>query len=440
MSDHSRTRSIFAGWWVVAACFLEMFVTIGVPFYELSIFMPSLEKEFGWSAAALSGIYSTLLVSYALALPAVGYLNDYLGAKQALLIGPLGMAVCFALVTGVSSVRTLYCIYAVIGALAGLSGYVPASALICKWFIRNRGLAVGVAVSGVAVGPLTTSVLLEWLIRTSGWRAAYFSVSAYCIALVPLLAYLLVDDPSDLGLQPYGHEDEAAEAGIAVDPTASSRSGFSVGAALHTRAFWLLTAATALWVSAESGVIAQMVPMMIEARYAPTVAALALGLTIGISAVGRIGFGFVSDHFDRRLGYMAAIICVAISMGALLEMHDSALWLVVFITLFGLGMGGYFVLPVTLLAEYFGQKSLGRLFAVLITASVVGGSIGPIAVGRVHDVTASYFGAYLLCLSLSILAAVVVVPVSKPVAALEDCGMSLATVCAEAAGTEHQGP
>jgi hypothetical protein len=52
MSDHSRTRSIFAGWWVVAASFLEMFVT-GVPFLELSIFMPSLEKEFGWRCCSV---------------------------------------------------------------------------------------------------------------------------------------------------------------------------------------------------------------------------------------------------------------------------------------------------------------------------------------------------------------------------------------------------
>jgi MFS family permease len=164
---------IFYGWVVVLVSFVTLTLVMGSRF-TFGVFYPSILRDTGWGRADTAGIFSLSMLVYALAALGVGAAFDRLGPRRlfplaALLLGA-GYFLC-------SRIATLWQFYVYYGVIVGIGhtalGFIPHVSLIARWFVRRRGLASSLALSGMGVGSLILAPLGEYLIAQYGWRHSY---------------------------------------------------------------------------------------------------------------------------------------------------------------------------------------------------------------------------------------------------------------------------
>jgi MFS family permease len=196
-------RRAFYGWFVVAAAFAVTFVGFGSA-YAFSAFIDSLQKDFAASRGSISLVFSLAGFLYFALGVVTGPLADRLGARRLVVIGMVLTAVGLALA---SVARTLGEVYLAYGLGVGLGigcSYVPAVGAVQRWFLRRRGFASGIAVSGIGVGTLAVPPLAALLIAVVGWRNAYLALAGLVAVLGIAMALLIEDDPRKRGLGPDG--------------------------------------------------------------------------------------------------------------------------------------------------------------------------------------------------------------------------------------------
>ena len=227
-----------------------------------------------------------------------------------------------------------------VGFGTGSMALVFAATVANRWFVRSRGLVMGVLTAGGATGQLVFLPVLAWLAQERGWRAAAFVVALAALAVVPLVLLLLRDRPSDLGLLPYGGQasDVVAPAGAdGVGPARRAIAGLTMAA--RTRAFWFLVGGFAICGASTNGLIGtHFIPAAHDHGMAGTTAAGLLALIGIFDVAGTIGSGWLTDRVDSRLllgGYYALR---GLSLLALLALfHESVRpSMLVFIIFYGL--------------------------------------------------------------------------------------------------------
>jgi MFS family permease len=283
--------------------------------------------------------------------------------------------------------------------------YVPAIGAVQPWFAKRRGLASGLAVSGIGVGTLAVPLLAVWLIERSGWRDA-FALMAACSLLFGVAAAMLLDNaPHRRGFAPDNAPLSAAHA------TTAAVAGAGIREALGMRSFWLLYASTLCCSMALFIPFVHLAPYARDHGMSARVGVMLMGL-IGVgSIIGRFALAGFADRLGRRrtLGalYAGMMLMLAWWLGA------TAVWsLAVFALLFGTFYGGFVALAPALIMDYFGAKNVSGLIGLLYSAAGIGTLFGPTLAGVAYDLQQSY----MLPITLSIvwLAGAVVCAVLLP--------------------------
>src|SRR6266851_873167 len=166
---------IFYGWLVVAAAFAVTFVGFGCA-YTFSAFVEPLQRDFGASRGSVSLVFSLAGFLYFGLGVVSGPLADRFGSRHLAIVGMIltGLGLAAA-----GMARSLVEVYAAYGLGVGLGvgcAYVPAIGAVQRWFVKRRGFASGLAVSGIGVGTLVMPPLATLLINTLGWRTAYLAL------------------------------------------------------------------------------------------------------------------------------------------------------------------------------------------------------------------------------------------------------------------------
>ena len=182
--DAYKPPVIYYGWIIVFVSFITLGIAFGI-WYSFSVFILSIINEFGWSRAAASSIFSFFILSHSLMGFCAGYMQDRLGPRIVIPAGAVFLALSLVLT---SHSRNLWQFQVSYGLLAGSAmsflGFVSHSAFIPKWFERKRGLALGIAMSGIGFGMLLVVPFAEKLISAHGWRNAYLYLAGmvffYC--------------------------------------------------------------------------------------------------------------------------------------------------------------------------------------------------------------------------------------------------------------------
>jgi MFS family permease len=386
---------LFYGWVVVAGAFLVLFVAYGAQ-YSFGVFFAALLDEFGWSRASLAGAFSLYAFAYCVFGFPAGRLTDLWGPRRVIAIGGCFLGLALAGMAMVTRLWEPYLLYGLVAAMGMGTAYVPCNATVVKWFVRRRGLAIGVASTGASVGTVALPPLAQALVGAVGWRAAYVVFGVGVFVILNLVAVAMRRDPESLGLSPDG------EPRPAVPPPPGEH--WPLPRAVRTPAFWLLGAAfAATWIPV-------FIPLVHLVRYArdlgftPLVAASVVS-ALGAGAVaGRLVMGAVSDRLGRRTTVAAAMTLQAGAFAAFMVVRGlGALYLTAFV--FGYSYGAISTLFTAIVSDFFGREQAGTLVGVLFALAGCMGGWGPLIAGAVYDATGSYAPAFAVAAALNVAAA-----------------------------------
>ena len=392
-----RIRGAFYGWWIVAASFLILLVTVGIGLYAPPVFLVPLENHFGWSRAAITGGGGLAALIAGMTSPFAGALIHRYGARKVMTAGALVMGCAFGSMGLIQSLWHLYALN-VIGALGiACVAWIPNQTLISNWFDRKRGLAMGITLAGIGFGGFTMASLAGILIVQIGWRLAFVSLGCLVLLLVVTVVLVVVRSrPADLGLLPDGdpvgpHSPPMAESG-----EAREAMGLELSESIRTSAFWVLSAVHLLWTFGSMSVIGTLAAFSaIEQDLAGTAMRRLLGIAILISVVGRVSFGLFADQYPKKVIMTAALVLQALAVACLFSVH-AFVALAAFLFLFGMGLGGGAVLIPLLVGERFGLRAFGKILGLVMISATLGAAAGPIVTGRIFDLMGSYDLAFIL--------------------------------------------
>jgi MFS family permease len=376
---------------ILFASFIGISVSISsLLYYSSGIFIKPLQDEFGWTRAQLGGASFLSVITLAIFAPLVGRLVDRCGLR---LVATLSLALYAACVFALSRMNgdlSLYYAIVVAFTILGLgSSPVAFTRAVSAWFVRNRGLALGISMAGTGLAGMVMPLLLSPFVAEYGWRAGYQSLVITILAAIPIVWLWIRDHPA---------EHEITEPKVAMDRGYSvNLPGLSFAAARKGRIFWILGLIFFLIALAVSGLIISFIPLLLDAGVSP-VAAGAFGATLGASVIaGRVVTGFLIDRlFAPRVAAVlfscVAIGCLALAFGGLKLATVAAIAL-------GLAMGAETDLIGYLVCRYFGLPAYGQIYGAQYSFFAIGGGISSIIAGSIYD----NFGNYDLALISSAL-------------------------------------
>jgi MFS family permease len=396
---------VFYGWVLVATAFVTMAITVNAR-TAFSLFFPAILDEFGWSRGLTAATFTTGLLASNAFTPFLGVAMERLGPRILFPLSLVLVSAGFALATAVRAPWQLHLTLGVLVAGASVPvSYMGHALLLPGWFVRQRGLAMGVAFSGVGVGSFLLLPWLQGLIGAAGWRQACWTLAVLvAVLLVPLNALLPRRRPEELGLRPDGDPAPAAERRAredAIVDRAWAATDWTLARAARTARFWWVFVGYFTGLFAWYAVQVHQTKYLLELGFSPELAAYALGLVGFTGIAGQIAWGHVSDRVGREWAWTASgagyVLCYAVLLA--LPAHPTPALVYVMVAaqgLLGYGLASVFgAIPV----ELFQGARYGSIFAVLNLASNAGAGLGPWVAGAVHDRTGSYAPAFWLAIA-----------------------------------------
>jgi sugar phosphate permease len=396
---------VFYGWWVAIACMAMMYVTVGVSYYGLSLFLRPLRDEHGWSNSVVSGATGMFFLVSGVAAFAAGPFIDRFGPRRFLGAGIVLTALGATAVGFIDRIWQLYAAYVVLATAYGMGAVVPVSTLLSRWFIHKRAKAMMVSSTGVSLGGATLVPIGAVLIERGGLRLAapVLGIVVFVLAM-PVLLLVVSAAPADMGLVPDGG---AAPARSRID-TASQYRVWSRGQALRDAGFWASVTAFFLALGAQTSVLIFQLSFLQEPDKLGSRPAAALAVTtttIG-SILARLVVSMVADRLDKRLMSTALFLLQATAIVAYLLVHH-AVWIYAAALLFGFTVGNVYLAQGLLIGELFGLVSFATVYGMVSLSTQVGSGLSLILVGRLVDAH-GYTVPFLALAALDVIAAVVV--------------------------------
>jgi MFS family permease len=400
-SPHQRP---FYGWFVVAAAFAVTFIGFGCA-YTFSAFVEPLQRDFGASRGSVSLVFSLAGFLYFGLGIISGPLADRIGSRPLAVLGMILTGLGLALASVARSLTEVYVAYGLGVGLGVGCAYVPAIGAVQRWFVRRRGFASGLAVSGIGVGTLVMPPLASELIQILGWRTAYLVLGAIAVVIGGGLSLLIENDPSGRNIGPDGDPPQ---------PTAprSQPEGASISAAIRSPRFISLYAACLICSFGVFVPFVHLVPYARDHGATPSSAVLLLGV-IGIgSTAGRFFLGGLADRAGRPLTLLLMFVGMALALA--LWVISTSLWpLAVFAFIFGIFYGGWVAVLPAVVMDYFGGRNVSGLIGILYTSVAFGTLVGPSAAGFIFDLSHSYTVPILASAAANIVAAAIVAAMAR---------------------------
>ena len=385
---------IFYGWIIVAASLLIASNLIGIRF-SFGVFFKSLETEFELGRAATSSIFSVYMICYATAALITGWILDRYGPRLVVFIMGLITTLSLLITSQTNALWQIYLTYSILLAL-GNGGIIPVlMTTVSRWFNKKRGMALGVASTGLGLGPLIMAPFAAFLISNLTWRESYMVVGIISLFVVIPLSVLLKGDPKEIGVLPDGVTVGISSIGTHSRVNSFEMTGISLREAIRMRSFWLLLASGFLWASNLNLVMTHVVPHAIDLGIPTIQASTILSVLSGTSVLARLLVGRISDTVGRKLPAMTAALLGAGALAWLL--WADTLWMFyLFAVICGIAWGGVSVTIWALVGDTFFGRNLGAIVGTVELGFASGSAIGPAIGGLLFDVTGNYTLAFTL--------------------------------------------
>lgn len=382
MTTQTKQRS---AWFVVGVSSVGLFLHFGsLLVTSFGVFLTTLCDQFNWSRTQVSFAFTLATLTAMLTMPLTGWLTDRFGARRPILICTTLFGLLFAslaLLTG--HLWQLYVTFLLLGLVGPGTSAVPHASLITRWFTDRRGLALGIAMCGTALGGVIWPSATQKLLDQFNWRLTYAVLGAAVLLIaVPLLLAFLKEPPTPA---------------ISVEnPASQTVAGLSRKEAIQSGVLWLMMAAFFIVSATIQACMIHLVPMLKDRGMTPTKAALAASLFGVAGMAGRLGTGYLLDLIPSIRVPVLAFGCVAAGM-FLLFFGAAGMSSYLAAMLIGFGYGAESATIPYLVGQYFGLRSFGEIYSYLFITVPLGGALGPVLMGASFDRLGSYQMGLLLC-------------------------------------------
>lgn len=380
---------------VAATSFLALFSIVGLALYGLPFFYDFMVQDFGWTRAQVTSgnFYSKLLIGPLFGF-AAGWIVDRFGPRRMMMAGILmaGMALVGLSFTSTLGLFYFFYLFNALGYVCG--GPLPNQVLLSRWFTKSRGKAMGFAYLGIGVGGAVAPLLANRLAQSFGWHGALRTLGLLVVLIALPMAFLIKESPG-------------AEAKVEIKPV-------SIGGVLRSWQFYLLAIGSMCSIGAVGGIYQNLKLFLtgdlfreLTKQDAQSAAAHVLSLVLISSLCGRLLMGWLADRLPKKYVMLLIYLIVAGSI-PLLFIASAPAALYLFAVLFGIGLGGDYMIIPLMAAEIFGVKIMGRLMGVVLTADGVAEALAPTLVARLRDSMGSYTTGFSVLIALALVGAAAV--------------------------------
>ena len=380
-------------WWVVFGSMVGLIVGNGpIVFFTFGLFLLPVTREFGWDRATFS---SSLLVGHALAAAAYPFLGraiDRFGVRRVSLTSIVLFALSIAALSQTPPSSTVFI------AMAGLCGLfsagqapLPYAKAVSSWFDERRGLALGIAMTGIGIGATLVPQFARAVIAAYGWRTGYVALGALMLVIAFPAVAIFIREPDA--------RTRALTYGDGVVP------GLTVGESLRTSSFWLLAIPVFLVVTTINGIVGHLVPLLTDRGFELRQATATLSV-VGLSTIaGRLVSGYLLDKYFAP--FVTAVLFLLPLVGvSILALGAGGVSPVLAAMTLGFGLGAEIDVIGFMVSRYFGLRAYGEIYGCMFAIFTVGTGLGPVLMGLSFDATGSYtvtltlFGVALVCASV----------------------------------------
>lgn len=379
---------------------LVLLVAAGVRTAPQVLILP-LQQEFGWARADISFAVAISILWFGLGGPVSGMLAERFGLRRVMSIGLSLIAIGLGLLLALGALWQLHLFWGLtVGVGTGMVANVLGAIVAQRWFVKHRGLVVGLFGAASAAGQLIFLPAMIALNASQGWRGA-IAVFAIVIGILVVPVFLLMRErPDDVGQRPLGEQAEF----IAQD-NADAKRRTPLSQAIRTRDFWLLAGSFFVCGYTTNGLIGtHLLPHALESGFTSVNAGSAIALMGGMNIVGTLASGWLSDRYDNRwlLAMYYGLRAVSI---ALLPFVSDLSGLFIFAIIYGLDWIATVPPTINLTAQRFGRASVGVLYGWIFFSHMVGAAIAAYAGGALRDWLGDYSVAFISAALLGFIAA-----------------------------------
>ena len=400
----------FYGWVVVAVTFITMAIGVNAR-TAFSLFFPPILSEFGWERGVTAGAFSFGFVVSGAASPLIGRLMDRAGPRAVMELGVALMAGGLLLAPLTSAPWHLYItIWVMVGAGSVCLGYSGQSLFLPNWFIRRRGLAMGIAFAGVGIGSVTLLPWVQHMIEQPGWRTACTAMGLLVLIVLAPTNLLLRKRPEDVGLVADGDAAPSASSARTVsnilDPVWAG-TDWTLARALRTARFWWVALGYFCGLYIWYAVQVHQTKYLLDSGFSPSVGVWALGVVSLLGIPGQITLGHISDRIGREAVWATACLGFAICFAALIALKYAPSLALVCLMVFTQGALGYGLTSImgAVVLEIFQGPHYGSIFGCIMLVALAGGAAGPWVTGSLYDLTGDYTIGFAIGIAVSLLSA-----------------------------------
>lgn len=375
--------------YIVITAFFSLFALVGFAYYGVPFFYDFMVNDFGFSRAEVtSGNAVGKLVVAPLFGFLAGWLIDKYGPRRLMMLGAVLMGIALI---GLSHSDTLWMFYMfyVFNALGYVfGGPLPCQVLISRWFDKNRGKAMGIAYLGIGIGGAIVPVLATNLESSLGWQQALALLGIFVIVIAFPMSYFIKD--------PSRKKDQKK---LAVRPDAPA---IPISDILKNPNFYLLAFGSMCAIGVVGGMGQHLKLYLRDLEFTQTQAANIMSIVLLSSLIGRVAMGWLSDLINRKYVMILIYLIVATAILLLfLPMFPGKIY--VFAVIFGIGLGGDYMIIPLMAGDLFGVRALGRTMGIILVADGVAESVFPVLVGLLYNEEAKSYSAgfgVLICVAL----------------------------------------
>jgi len=375
---------------VVITAFFSLLAIVGFALYGLPFFYDFYIREFGWSRATVTSgnALGKLLVAPLFGFIA-GWIIDRYGPKKMLIAGALMTGVALVGLGSMNSLGLFYISYIFVAMGYVFGGPLPCQVLISRWFSKNRGKAMGIAYLGIGTGGFLVPLIAAGLINNFGWRMALILLAALIVLIAVPLALFVKNSPSEI------------KTAVKAEPAVPVRD------ILKNPWFYMLAFGSMCSIAAVGGINQHLKLYLLDSDFSQNQAARVISLVLLMSLAGRVLMGWLADLFPRKYVMILIYLIVAGSIPLLL-LPDFPGRIYVFAVIFGIGLGGDYMIIPLMAGDLFGVRTLGRVMGIILVADGIAEASMPMLVGAIRDSAGNYTPGFIVLIGLALIGAFII--------------------------------